>query len=205
MSVIKFVESLYHTNIDQGCHRIDLYDYQKEELLNFEKNKRIKLDWSRQAGQSLIALAYVFYQASIWPGTNVLVKSNNVRNSIELIRKIVGFEADTSHPSISYHTQTSVTLNNRSIIATDENTIRGINGGKIDIAFLDQYDYMQKHTDLDDYLKCTRVIVNSYKDFPGFYESKVNWGKIPGREYAWATQMISTIGYERWLQEFDKR
>jgi hypothetical protein len=188
MKLLDYVESLYTNNMDVGRCRLKLYDYQKQELLAFQNNKRIKLDWSRQSGQTTVALAYILYLAEQQP-INILVKSNKAKTSEQLISKL-----KTMNNNIKYSTNHIIELGNGSII-TDSYTKKS----KYDLIFLDEYDYYIPDNGL---LNADRLIIVSKQDFLGFYESKVNWDRIPARDYDWATQVISDIGYKSFEKEF---
>jgi Terminase large subunit, T4likevirus-type, N-terminal len=102
-------------------------EWQQKLLLSTKK--RILLNCCRQAGKSTIVAIYALWQALNTLDTSVLILSPSLRQSSELLKKVVHFYEELNKPVLA-DTQTSLTLelNNGSRIVSlpgTEKTIRG--------------------------------------------------------------------------------
>lgn len=115
----------------KGAQPLILYDFQKECITAFQKNRWNILLASRQTGKTTVIAMFLLWFASFQFDKQVLVASNKNSNAMEVMARIKFAYEEMPHwlkPGIHYYTKHSMEFDNGSKIwseATTENTGRG--------------------------------------------------------------------------------
>jgi len=123
-----------------GEHLLGALDGWQREILGDEESKRVLMVCSRQAGKSSIAAVAALHRALYHPGSLVLCLAPSLRQSQELMSKILGYYRDLDRPvEAIIEGRLNLELVNGSRIVClpgTEKTVRGFSG--VDLLLLDE-------------------------------------------------------------------
>ena len=217
-------------HVDHGLIPITLYDYQKEIIEECDKNRRVTVVTSRQAGKTTTAVCIILHYVLFNPYKLVALLANKQDSAVEIMHRIkVAYEALPKWMQqgvVKWEEKTSSFENGSKIIAsaTGSGTIRGKSCSMIYIdeaAFVERWDEFSA-----DVLptissgKTTRLLLTStpnglnhfYKtcegartNVNGYGFVEVPWWRVPGRDDAWKQETLAEMDFDqqKFAQEYE--
>jgi hypothetical protein len=206
-----------------------LHDYQIRCIRAFQQNRWCVVKAGRQLGKSTVIAAYLLWFACFHFDKYILVASNKNAGAIDIMNRIrFAYEElpDWLKPGAKAFNKHSVEFDNDSMItssATTENTGRG---RSISLLMLDELAFVQNRIqdemwtslaptistggsciisstpngDMDLFAKIWR---EAEAGMNGFVPVEVLWNEHPERTEEFKRDMISKVGEEKWLQEYE--
>ena len=230
---VYFIETYVRiTSIDVGEIPFDMYDYQKDMVNNYSKNRfNINL-LSRQSGKTSAVASFALHHVLFEDRKNVLILANKFETAKEIldrIKKMYELLPMWLQQGVLSWGASSIELENYSKIRVSTTTPDSGRSGSISLLILDEFAFVRNSIAEQFWTavypvissgKESRVIIIStanglnlfYKMWvdavegsSDFQPYEVSWEKVPGRDDKWRTQTISNMGgdEERFDQEFE--
>jgi len=148
-------------NVDRGLVPFDMYDYQRDMIRKFDKNRFVITKMPRQSGKSTTVTAFILWRILFYDNQNVAILANKGRLAMDLLEKIkLAYEnlPKWLQQGVVTWNKGNIEIENGSKVvsaATSSSAIRGgsyncvdgnsvttvkINGNVFDISMKDLYD-----------------------------------------------------------------
>ena len=148
-------------NVDRGLVPFDMYDYQRDMIKKFDKNRFVITKMPRQSGKSTTVTAFILWRILFYDNQNVAILANKGRLAMDLLEKIkLAYEnlPKWLQQGVVTWNKGNIEIENGSKVvsaATSSSAIRGgsyncvdgnsvttvkINGNVFDISMKDLYD-----------------------------------------------------------------
>ncbi len=225
---INYFAEKYFTivHVDHGKMLIDLYDYQKDLLNQFEENRFNIVAQSRQSGKSTTLTVFILHYILFHSDKTVALLANKGDTSQELLERIkLAFEllpAWLKPNVVEWNKRTVEFENGCSIIAraTSSSSIRGLSISLVAIdeaAFVDDWEsfYRSTYPTISSGKETRVILISTMKGMNHFHMMReearakkssyrlfeVSWQDVPGRDAAWRDETIANTSRESFDQE----
>jgi len=225
-----FAENYYYIlHPTRGKMLIELYDFQKEMIKNFQDNRFNIVLSARQMGKTTCSCIYLLWFAIFNPEKTVAILANKQRTAKSIVDDIKAAYRelpDWMKPGITKWDGLNLEFDNESRVfsaATSEDALRG---ESISLLFLDEFAFVPENV-ADGFWASNFptvstggniIIVSTPNGTAGlFYDLyqaarnptspwnriRVKWDQHPDRDEQWKNDMLHSIGKVRFAQEFD--
>jgi hypothetical protein len=216
--------------VDEGLIPFRMYDFQKELVEKFHKNRFNIAKLPRQTGKSTTVVSYLLYYALFNDNANIGILANKASTARDLLGRL-----QTAYENLPKWLQQgviawnkgSMELENGSKILAASTSASAVRGMSFNIIFLDEFAFVPNHI-ADDFFSSvyptissgqrTKVIIISTPyGMNHFYKlwvdaqnkrnnyiwSEVHWSEVPGRDDKWKEETIKNTSERQFTQEFE--
>ena len=226
-----FIESYIKiVSLDEGLVPFKLYDFQKDMVGTFHKNRFTICKLPRQSGKSTTIIAYLLHYVLFNPNVNVAILANKAATARDLLGRLqLAYEhlPQWLQQGVMSWNKGSLELENGSKILASSTSASAVRGGSYNIIFLDEFAYVPSNVAEQFFSsvyptissgKTTKVmIVSTPHGMNMFYklwvdaENKrnsyipieVHWSEVPGRDEEWKRETIKNTSESQFNTEFE--
>lgn len=229
-SVVYFTEKYIRImSVDDGIIPFKLYDYQRELLECYEKNRFTINMQARQSGKTQTTAAYILWFSSFHSSKTVGVLANKANQAREIMQRIqMSFEflPKFLQCGVQSYNKSSIKFANQSEIFTAASSSSSIRGRSLSLCYIDEAAFLRDDMTFYESTypvissgKKSRVIITStpngtrglfYKLWKEAESGKnsykqflVTWDMVPGRDQAWKEEQIGNTSPEQFRQEHE--
>ena len=217
-------------NVDAGLISFDMYDFQKEMMWKFHRNRFNIAKLPRQSGKSTIVTTYLLHYALFNENVNIAILANKAATAREMLSRLqLSYEnlPRWMQQGIVAWNRGSLELENGSKIIAASTSASAIRGMSFNIVFLDEFAFIPNHI-CDQFFssvyptissgKKSKVIIvstpngmnmfykmwnDSLKGRNEYISTEVHWSEDPGRDDKWKEQTIRNTSQRQFTQEFE--
>ncbi len=217
-------------NVDAGLISFDMYDFQKEMMWKFHRNRFNIAKLPRQSGKSTIVTTYLLHYALFNENVNIAILANKGATAREMLSRLqLSYEnlPRWMQQGIVAWNRGSLELENGSKIIAASTSASAIRGMSFNIVFLDEFAFIPNHI-CDQFFssvyptissgKKSKVIIvstpngmnmfykmwnDSLKGRNEYISTEVHWSEVPGRDDKWKEQTIRNTSQRQFTQEFE--
>ena len=226
-----FIESYMKIiSLDEGLIDFKPYNFQKEMIGTFHKNRFTICKLPRQSGKSTIMLSYLLHYALFNQNINIAILANKAATARDLLGRLqLAYENLPTwlQQGIMSWNKGSLELENGSKILASSTSASAVRGSSYNIIFLDEFAYVPA-TIADEFFssvyptissgKSTKVIIVStphgmnmfYKLWNDathkrntYVPIEVHWSEVPGRDEKWKEETIKNTSEQQFRTEFE--
>tara|TARA_B100001564_G_scaffold359141_1_gene379824 strand:- start:201 stop:1844 length:1644 start_codon:yes stop_codon:yes gene_type:complete len=217
-------------SLDEGLVPFKLYDFQKEMVGTFHKNRFTICKLPRQSGKSTTIIAYLLHYVLFNPSVNVAILANKAATARDLLGRLqLAYEHMPKwlQQGVMSWNKGSLELENGSKILASSTSASAVRGGSYNIIFLDEFAYVPANVAEQFFSsvyptissgKTTKVMIVStphgmnmfYKLWTDAEEERneyvpieVHWSEVPGRDEEWKKQTIKNTSEAQFNTEFE--
>ena len=217
-------------SLDEGVIDFKPYNFQKEMIGTFHKNRFTICKLPRQSGKSTIMLSYLLHYALFNANINIAILANKAATARDLLGRLqLAYENLPTwlQQGIMSWNKGSLELENGSKILASSTSASAVRGSSYNIIFLDEFAYVPA-TIADEFFssvyptissgKSTKVIIVStphgmnmfYKLWNDaihkrntYVPIEVHWSEVPGRDEKWKEETIKNTSEQQFRTEFE--
>ena len=217
-------------NLDEGLVPFEMYDFQKDILMDFHNNRFNIAKLPRQTGKSTTVVAYLLHYAIFNDSVNIGILANKASTARELLGRLqLAYEnlPKWMQHGILVWNKGNVELENGSKILAASTSASAVRGMSFNILFLDEFAFVPNHVAEQFFAsvyptitsgKSTKVIIIStpngmnhfYKMWEdarngknGYVTNEVHWSQVPGRDAKWKEETLKNTSKRQFAQEFE--
>ena len=226
-----FLESyIKSVSLDEGLVPFKLYDFQKDMVGTFHKNRFTICKLPRQSGKSTTIIAYLLHYVLFNPNVNVAILANKAATARDLLGRLqLAYEhlPQWLQQGVMSWNKGSLELENGSKILASSTSASAVRGGSYNIIFLDEFAYVPSNVAEQFFSsvyptissgKTTKVmIVSTPHGMNMFYKLwvdaenqrnsyipiEVHWSEVPGRDEEWKRETIKNTSESQFNTEFE--
>lgn len=226
-----FIENyLKIIDIDKGIVPFKMYDYQKEIIELYDKERFVILKLPRQSGKSIVTVGYVIHYIIFNTYKNVGILANRAKTARGILSKLK--ESYRRLPKflqsgVVEWNKGSVMLENGSSVFADATSESASRSEAISLLILDEFAFVDANK-AEDFMRSVYPTISSGKKSKIFIFSTPNgmnlfykmwtdavekrseykhfeilWSDVPGRDENFKQQTIANMGESAWLQEYE--
>ena len=207
-----------------------MYDFQKEMVGTFHKNRFTICKLPRQSGKSTTIIAYLLHYVLFNPSVSVAILANKAATARDLLGRLqLAYEhlPKWLQQGVMSWNKGSLELENGSKILASSTSASAVRGGSYNIIFLDEFAYVPANVAEQFFSsvyptissgKTTKVMIVStphgmnmfYKLWVDAEEGRnsyqpieVHWSEIPGRDEEWKAETIKNTSESQFNTEFE--
>ena len=217
-------------NVDRGLVPFDMYDYQRDMIKKFDKNRFVITKMPRQSGKSTTVTAFILWRILFYDNQNVAILANKGRLAMDLLEKIkLAYEnlPKWLQQGVVTWNKGNIEIENGSKVVSAATSSSAIRGGSYNLIFLDEFAFVPRNIAENFFAsvyptissgQSTQIIIVStpsgmnhyYKMWIDALENRssyvpveVHWRQIPGRDDAWRDETIRNTSEDQFRQEFE--
>ena len=217
-------------SLDEGLIPFKLYDFQKDMVGTFHKNRFTICKLPRQSGKSTTIIAYLLHYVLFNPNVNVAILANKAATARDLLGRLqLAYEhlPQWLQQGVMSWNKGSLELENGSKILASSTSASAVRGGSYNIIFLDEFAYVPSNVAEQFFSsvyptissgKTTKVmIVSTPHGMNMFYKLwvdaenqrnsyipiEVHWSEVPGRDEEWKRETIKNTSESQFNTEFE--
>ena len=217
-------------SLDEGLVPFKLYDFQKDMVGTFHKNRFTICKLPRQSGKSTTIIAYLLHYVLFNPNVNVAILANKAATARDLLGRLqLAYEhlPQWLQQGVMSWNKGSLELENGSKILASSTSASAVRGGSYNIIFLDEFAYVPSNVAEQFFSsvyptissgKTTKVmIVSTPHGMNMFYKLwvdaenqrnsyipiEVHWSEVPGRDEEWKRETIKNTSESQFNTEFE--
>ena len=217
-------------NLDEGLVPFEMYDFQKNILMDFHNNRFNIAKLPRQTGKSTTVVAYLLHYAIFNDSVNIGILANKASTARELLGRLqLAYEnlPKWMQHGILVWNKGNVELENGSKILAASTSASAVRGMSFNILFLDEFAFVPNHVAEQFFAsvyptitsgKSTKVIIistpNGMNHFYKMWEdarngkndyttNEVHWSQVPGRDAKWKEETLKNTSKRQFAQEFE--
>ena len=217
-------------SLDEGLVPFKLYDFQKDMVGTFHKNRFTICKLPRQSGKSTTIIAYLLHYVLFNPNVNVAILANKAATARDLLGRLqLAYEhlPQWLQQGVMSWNKGSLELENGSKILASSTSASAVRGGSYNIIFLDEFAYVPSNVAEQFFSsvyptissgKTTKVmIVSTPHGMNMFYKLwvdaenqrnsyipiEVHWSEVPGRDEEWKKETIKNTSESQFNTEFE--
>ena len=226
-----FIEAYIRiVSLDEGLVPFKLYDFQKEMVGTFHKNRFTICKLPRQSGKSTTIIAYLLHYVLFNTNVNVAILANKAATARDLLGRLqLAYEhlPNWLQQGVMTWNKGSLELENGSKILASSTSASAVRGGSYNIIFLDEFAYVPSNVAEQFFSsvyptissgKTTKVmIVSTPHGMNMFYKLwtdaenerntyipiEVHWSEVPGRDEEWKKETIKNTSQSQFNTEFE--
>lgn len=216
-------------NVDKGLVNFKLYDYQKEMLTSFAKNRFNIITTARQAGKSTTTCAFILWYIIFNKDKTVALLANKGDTAREILGRVqLAYQhlPKWLQQGVSEWNKGSFELENNSRVIASSTSADAIRGYSINMLFIDEaafidnweefftsvYPTISSGTESKIVLVSTpnglnhfyNIWINAIENRNSYNYIKVLWNDVPGRDQKWKEDTIAAMNFdtEKFEQEY---
>tara|TARA_A100001011_G_scaffold41991_2_gene39677 strand:+ start:4181 stop:5824 length:1644 start_codon:yes stop_codon:yes gene_type:complete len=226
-----FVENYMKiVSLDEGLVPFRMYNFQKDMIGTFHKNRFTICKLPRQSGKSTIMIAYLLHYALFNPNVNIAILANKAATARDILGRLqLAYENLPTwlQQGILSWNKGSLEIENGSKILAASTSASAIRGGSFNVIFLDEFAFVPP-TIAEQFFssvyptitsgKSTKVIIVStphgmnmfYKIWTdaehkrnSYVPIEVHWTEVPGRDEKWKEETIRNTSQQQFNSEFE--
>ena len=217
-------------SLDEGLVPFKPYNFQKEMIGTFHKNRFTICKLPRQSGKSTTMIAYLLHYALFNPSVNIAILANKAATARDLLGRLqLAYEnlPKWLQQGVMSWNKGSLELENGSKILASSTSASAVRGGSYNIIFLDEFAYVPSSVAEQFFSsvyptissgKSTKVIIVStphgmnmfYKIWNdaqykrnSYIPIEVHWTEVPGRDEKWKKETIANTSEQQFATEFE--
>jgi hypothetical protein len=221
--VIYFADKYCHAMTDDGIRKINLRDYQKDMLKEFQDNRFIVMLAARQIGKTITSAIFITWYLCFHFDRNILVIANKMATTTEIVDKIRTVYKHLPFflkPGVLSNGATGMRFDNGVRLFSQATTKTAAIGYTIHLLYADEFAHIPENYLIPFYRSIyptlsssniSRIIISStpnnmnlfYDIYAGALEKKneytpirVDWWQVPGRDEKWKKREIANLGSE---------
>jgi hypothetical protein len=227
-NVIYFANKYCYAMTDEGIANINLRDYQKDMLRDFQNNRFIVMLASRQIGKTVTSSIFIAWYLCFHFDRNTLIVANKQATTSEIVSKVKTVLKNLPfflRPGIIGGGVTGMTFDNGCRLLSQATTKTAAIGFTIHLLYADEFAHIHSNFLTSFYRsvyptlsssKISRIIISStpnglnlfykiYKDAiegnNAYHPIRVDWWQVPGRDEDWRQQEVANLGSEELFQQ----
>ena len=217
-------------SLDEGLIPFKMYDFQKDMVGTFHKNRFTICKLPRQSGKSTIIIAYLLHYVLFNASVNVAILANKAAVARDLLSRLqLAYEhlPKWLQQGVMSWNKGSLELENGSKILAASTSASAVRGGSYNIIFLDEFAYVPANVAEQFFSsvyptissgKTSKVMIVStphgmnmfYKMWVDDEEKRssyipieVHWSEVPGRDEEWKKETIKNTSESQFNTEFE--
>ena len=217
-------------NVDRGLMPFEMWDFQKEMLQNFHKNRFNICKLPRQVGKTTTSVAFLLHFILFNENVNVAILANKSATAREIMGRLqLAFEylPKFLQQGVKEWNKGSIELANGSRAVADSTSGSSVRGRTFNIIFLDEFAFVPNNIAEAFFMstyptissgKTTKVIIVStpnglnlfYRMWTEAMEKRslykpieIHWSMVPGRDEDWKEETIRNTSPDQFRQEFE--
>ena len=217
-------------SVDLGLIPFKLWNFQKDMISKFHKNRFVICKLPRQSGKSTTVIGYLLWNALFNDNQNIAILANKGRLANELLAKIkLTYEHIPKwiQQGVATWNRGSLEFENGSKITAAATSSSAIRGGSYSLIFLDEFAFVPRniaeeffqsvYPTISSGISTKCIIVSTPNGMNHFYKMwtdseqkrsdyipiEVHWGAVPGRDEEWKKQTIRNTSEQQFDQEFN--
>lgn len=226
-----FIENYVQiVHVDHGVVPFKMFDYQRNMVNTFHKNRFVIAKMPRQSGKSTTVTAFMLWKILFMKNQNCAILANKAKLACDLLDKIrMAYELLPSwmQQGVVAWGREMIELENGSKVAAAATSTSAVRGGSYNLILLDEFAFVPKNmaeaffTSVYPTLssgKTTQIIIVStphgmnhyYKMWMDAVEGRssykyidVHWRDYPGHDDAWRDETIKNTSEQQFRQEFE--
>ena len=226
-----FVETYIKiVSIDHGLIPFKMYDFQKDLIGTFHKNRFTICKLPRQSGKSTTVLSYMLHYVVFNDNVNVAILANKAATSRDLLGRLqLAYEnlPKWLQQGVMSWNKGSLELENGSKILAASTSASAVRGSTYNLIFLDEFAYVPSNIAEQFFSsvyptitsgKTSKVmIVSTPHGMNHFYKMwtdaenernsyiplEVHWSEVPGRDEKWKAETIANTSESQFNTEFE--
>lgn len=227
---IYFAKYIKIITLDEGVTDFKMYDFQKDMIQTFHKNRFTIMKCPRQVGKTTTTVAYLLWTILFQDAQSIAVLANRG----ETARGILG-KLQLAYENLPMWLQQGVVewnkgrveLENGSVIIASSTSSSAARSGSFNIVFLDEFAFVPSNIATEFFTsvypvitagtKTKIIIVSTPNGMNLFYKIwtdainkrnnyvpfEVHWSMVPGRDEAWKEETIRNTSEHQFRQEFE--
>ena len=233
--IIYFAEKYFYiVSIDDGKHKISLFDFQKKTLKLFMGDDDNIVLMPRQMGKSTTASVYLLHYMLFQEDSDVAIMANKESAAKGVLRRVKGAYEMLPlwlQQGVVEWNKTSIELENGNKMTASSTSPDSISGDSISLLYMDEFAKVPAHI-ADEFITATLPVVSSgdsskvilvstpkglnhfydywkgaMDDKNGFIPIKVSWWEHPKRDKAWKERTLKKLNndVDKFNQEYGCR
>jgi len=217
-------------NVDHGLMPFEMWDFQKEMLTTFHKNRFSICKLPRQVGKTTTSVAYLLHYILFNQNVNIAILANKSATAREIMGRLqLAFEylPRFLQQGVKEWNKGSIELANGSRAVADSTSGSSVRGRSFNIIFLDEFAFVPNNIAEQFFMstyptissgQTTKVIIvstpNGLNLFYRMWEDaikhkseykpiEIHWSMVPGRTEEWKEQTIRNTSADQFRQEFE--
>jgi hypothetical protein len=224
---IYFVENYIQIiNVNNGLQQFRLYNYQKEMLRSFHKERNTIVLASRQSGKSISVCAYILWYILFNSEKVVALLANDGKVAREMLSRVqfaYEYLPKWLQQGILEWNKGSIELENNSRVIAAATTKKSVRGFAINLLYIDETAFIENWEEFSASVMPTissgddskiilsstpcglnhfhAIWVNARAGINNYNPILVNWRQVPGRDEKWKEDVLGTINHD--IQKFE--
>jgi hypothetical protein len=217
-------------NVDQGLIQFKPYEYQKDIVRLFEKERFVICKMPRQVGKTTIVVGIILHHALFNENYRIAILANKEKQAHEILSRIqLAYEhlPKWLQQGIKEWNKGSIELENGSMIQAEATGSSAIRGTSQNLVYLDEFAFVPNNIQESFFSsvyptissgQTTKVLITStpnglnlfYKlwvdsenERNSYKRIDVHWSDVPGRDEKWKEETIQNTSKEQFRQEFE--
>jgi hypothetical protein len=227
---IYFAKYIKIITLDDGLVPFDMYDFQKDMISTFHKNRFVITKCPRQVGKTTTAVAYLLWTILFQDSQTVAILANRGNTARNILGKL-----QLAYENLPMWLQQGVVewnkgrieLENGSVIVADSTSSAASRSGSYNIVFLDEFAFVPSNIAYEFFTsvypvitagtKTKILIVSTPNGMNLFYKIwndavnkrnnyvpfEIHWSMVPGRDDKWKEETIRNTSEHQFRQEFE--
>ena len=226
-----FVENYIKiVSLDKGLIPFKMYNFQKDMLGTFHKNRFTICKLPRQSGKSTIMVSYLLHYALFNENKNIAILANKASTARDLLGRLqLAYEnlPKWLQQGVLSWNKGSLELENGSKILAASTSASAVRGSSFNIIFLDEFAFVPAtvaeqffssvYPTISSGQSTKVIIVSTPMGMNMFYKLwndathkrnsyvpiEVHWTEVPGRDEAWKKETIANTSEQQFASEFE--
>ena len=226
-----FVENYIKiVSLDKGLVPFKMYNFQKDMLGTFHKNRFTICKLPRQSGKSTIMVSYLLHYALFNENKNIAILANKAATARDLLGRLqLAYEnlPKWLQQGVLSWNKGSLELENGSKILAASTSASAVRGSSFNIIFLDEFAFVPAtvaeqffssvYPTISSGQSTKVIIVSTPMGMNMFYKLwndathkrnsyipiEVHWTEVPGRDEAWRKETIANTSEAQFASEFE--
>ncbi len=226
-----FVENYIKiVSLDKGLVPFKMYNFQKDMLGTFHKNRFTICKLPRQSGKSTIMVSYLLHYALFNENKNIAILANKAATARDLLGRLqLAYEnlPKWLQQGVLSWNKGSLELENGSKILAASTSASAVRGSSFNIIFLDEFAFVPAtvaeqffssvYPTISSGQSTKVIIVSTPMGMNMFYKLwndathkrnsyipiEVHWTEVPGRDEAWKKETIANTSEAQFASEFE--
>lgn len=221
--VLYFAQKYCFAMTDEGIARINLRDYQKDMLSDFQDNRFVVMMSSRQTGKTITSAIFIVWYLCFHFDRNILAIANKMTTTIEIIDKIrIVYQhlPFFMKPGVTNNGATGMKFDNGVRLFSQATTKTAAIGFTIHLLYADEFAHIPQNYLTSFYRsiyptlsssEISRIIIsstpngmnlfydiysNALEGKNGYKPIRVDWWQVPGKDEKWKQREIANLGSE---------
>jgi len=227
---IYFTKYIKIITLDEGLTDFKMYDFQKEMIDIFHKNRFVITKCPRQVGKTTTSIAYLLWVILFQNSQNIAILANRGQTARDILGKLqLAYEnlPIWMQQGVITWNKSYIELENGSKITASSTSSSAARSGSFNIVFLDEFAFVPTNIAYEFFTSVypvitagtkTKIIIVStpngmnlfYKIWTDAINKKnnyvpfeIHWSQVPGRDEKWKEETIRNTSEHQFNQEFN--